>query len=65
MRLALLFLLAWSLSLSMDEGNGLDPHGGVVRPAAIRGDDGIGIDPNGGGGATFDTDEGNGLDPHG
>jgi hypothetical protein len=64
MRLALLFLLGWSLSLSIDDGSGLDPHGGV-RPASISGDYGCGIDPNGGCGASFDTDEGNGLDPHG
>ena len=64
MRLALLFLLGWAFSLSVDDGAGLDPHGGT-RAAVVSGDDGCGIDPHGGCVTTFGTDEGSGLDPHG
>ena len=49
-----------------DDGNGLDPHGGVRATACT--DEGNGLDPHGGRPCTtagLTADEGSGLDPHG
>ncbi len=61
----LYLLLAGTFALNIDEGSGLDPHGGA-RAAACS-DDGNGLDPHGRPCTTrgLSTDEGNGFDPHG
>ena len=55
----ILALLLTLFTASADDGNGLDPHGGI----RTQSDDGSGLDPHGGRSAS--TDEGNGFDPHG
>ena len=52
------------LSANLDEGTGIDPHGGAHT--TLRTDAGCAMDPNGHPCTQqLTTDEGNGLDPHG
>jgi hypothetical protein len=60
-----LYILSFGFaSANLDDGVGIDPHGGVH--AALRSDAGSAMDPNGNPRTQqFTIDEGNGLDPHG
>lgn len=61
----MVFLLSARFGIAADEGNGLDPHGGV-RASAQCTDEGNGFDPHGAPCVQrLSVDEGSGLDPHG